>query len=293
MLSKEEFNRLSKEIQGEDFGIYKDVTPTDEKYGNHRLYEATCSKCGRTVKRVLYDLRHFNTICQHGSPKKHDHSGYTVYGIKCFNSLGIDPGLNDYNKRVYDMWRHMILRTAPEYWKKEPTYTGTTVCEEWKDFSIFYNDIKELEGYDYWKDNYGKRVMLDKDLKGHGKKLYSKETCCFLGHKASNQEVAKRYPDLLYDEVFNQLRKKNKLTQGKRVKATNLETKEITYFYSTHDAAKFVNGSQRSVWQCLSNDPKYIDKTTYKGFEFVEVTEEEFQANKDKVVYFAETFTLE
>lgn len=294
MLNKEEFDRLSKEIQDEDFGIYTNVIPTDEKYGRHRLYEATCTKCKKVLKRTLYDLRHFNKVCQHGGIKNLQEDGsWIIHGVKCSNSLRIAPGLSDYNKRVYDMWSHMILRTTPEYWKKEPTYTGTTVCEEWKDFSIFYNDIKELEGYDYWKDNYGKRVMLDKDLKGNGKKLYSKETCCFLSHKASNQEVAERYPDLMYGEVFNQSRKRNKLTKGKRVKAINLSTKETYYFYSTRDAAKFVDTSQGNIWQCISDNPRYSNVTSCKGFEFIEITEEEFQANKDKIIYFAKTFELD
>ena len=74
--------------------------------------------------------------------------------------------------KFYSTWSNMIARCYSEaYHKRQPTYIGCTVCEEWKYFSNFK---AWMEKQDYLDKE------LDKDFLVDGNKLYSPETCIFL-----------------------------------------------------------------------------------------------------------------
>ena len=113
-----------------------------------------------------------------------------VYGIG-INDAPKNFLKDEYNKRVYELWRHMLRRCTPKYWEKYKTYTNTKVSDSWKYFLNFYYDIPKLNGYDKWLEN-KEKMLLDKDSKGKGQKLYSLETCCFLTQKESALEVLNR-----------------------------------------------------------------------------------------------------
>jgi hypothetical protein len=73
---------------------------------------------------------------------------------------------------IYRKWKDMITRVYSEKMhKKNPTYIGVTVCEEWLTFSNFLK---------WYEENYIDGFDLDKDLKVKGNKLYSPETCMFV-----------------------------------------------------------------------------------------------------------------
>ena len=259
----------------ENFGIYIDVIKTNEKVSdtdNHALYQATCSVCGEIVKKRLYDLTRFNKKCTH---KTHKNTGALVYGIEGTKDTKNIPLNSDYNTRVYDLWRHMLYRTTDAFQEKYPTYKGTTVCEEWYDFGQFYEDIKSLNGYALWKDNYGKRIMLDKDLLGNRSKLYCKENCCFLTPKESNDEISDRYENLHHTQKCEESRLKIKQSKGRKIKLINLETKEEKYFLSIKDCAKFLNTNPRNVYMCISKKEKYKSMKTLKGWELQEILPED------------------
>ena len=251
----------------EDLGIYTNIRESGNKSpwdGKHKMYYADCKICGKTVERTLYDLKHFNAICQHGN------------GFGQNNNLNIIPPKKDYSnvnheyyKRVYDLWRHMLMRTTSKFWKKYPCYKGTTVSDDWLSFDNFYEDIKELPNYEEWKNNYGKRMMLDKDVLGNGKKHYSKETCCFLSHADSNRDVIKRHPENL--EKLWEGSKKYKEKISRKVKATNKKTGEVKIFNSIRECAKELNDLPSHIWMCLSKDPKYVSHKSSKGWKFEEI----------------------
>lgn len=72
----------------------------------------------------------------------------------------------------YNTWKHMLdrcYRTKPH--KRNPTYIGCTVAEEWK---IFSNFRKWMEAQDW----VGKH--LDKDIIVAGNRHYSESTCVFV-----------------------------------------------------------------------------------------------------------------
>lgn len=243
----------------DDLGIYTDIKELDKKSpwdNRHKMYSAKCKKCGRTVERTLYDLRHFNKVCQH---KKF--GNYILSNDKPKGFLS-----DKYNARVYDLWKHMIMRTTPEFWEKYPTYFGTTVSEEWRDFMTFYEDIKSLEGYEMWRDGYGQRIMLDKDIKGNGSKHYSKETCCFITHAQSNRDVIARNPQNL--EKLHSAAKQKAMEQATPVRAINKITQEVKEFQSLHECCDILGLNFRNIWMCLSSEDKYKSHKSCGGWVF-------------------------
>lgn len=87
----------------------------------------------------------------------------TIDGKRCRKNTWTCP--------YYSTWTRMLKRCyCPKFHKKQKSYEGVEVCEEWKHFSNFKSWMQTCN----WE---GKQ--LDKDLLGGGK-LYSPETCCFL-----------------------------------------------------------------------------------------------------------------
>ena len=66
---------------------------------------------------------------------------------------------------------------SDEYQKKEPTYKGCSVCDEWLTLSNFKR----------WMDDpangYQEGYHLDKDILVKGNKVYSPETSCFVPYQ--------------------------------------------------------------------------------------------------------------
>ena len=76
----------------------------------------------------------------------------------------------------YKAWKSMLVRCYnKKYHLTRPTYSETSVCEEWLTFSNFR---KWMETQD-WNNR-----ALDKDLLGDGT-IYSPDTCCFLTSKVN------------------------------------------------------------------------------------------------------------
>ena len=72
----------------------------------------------------------------------------------------------------YQAWKDMLARSySDKYKQKNPTYNGTTVCEEWHSFMNFRSWMIQQD----WK---GKE--LDKDILFEGNKVYSPTTCVFV-----------------------------------------------------------------------------------------------------------------
>ncbi len=73
---------------------------------------------------------------------------------------------------VYKRWNCMLERCySLKYHKRQPTYIGCTVCDEWLTFSNFKAWMEKQD----WK---GKQ--LDKDLLTQGNKIYSPDFCLFV-----------------------------------------------------------------------------------------------------------------
>ena len=163
----------------------------------------------------------------------------------------------------------MLFRGTEKFWEKYPTYAGTIVSKEWKIFANFYKDIVELPGYELWRDNPRKRIMLDKDILGHGTKLYSRHTCCFVTPAESNKELRQRYPKNM--EKFVQGGVKAGKERARKVRVINKKTGEVRYFDSVKECARGLNDLASHVWMCLSKEEKYKSHKSSKGWVFEEV----------------------
>lgn len=106
---------------------------------------------------------------------------------------------NETNKvQEYNLWKGIIQRCYNIKRKDYKLYglKGVTVCERWKCFANFLEDIKNIEGYDEEKF-LNKQLDLDKDIKQQdipiNKKVYSPETCVFID-KHINRGLIERKP---------------------------------------------------------------------------------------------------
>ena len=99
-----------------------------------------------------------------------------------FLGLGEFPAtIQRRNTKHYETWRAMFRRCySINLQKKQPTYKGCTVCDEWRNFQVFakWFDDRMFDG-----------CQLDKDIKIKGNKIYSPSTCSVVT-KAENTLAA-------------------------------------------------------------------------------------------------------
>lgn len=90
--------------------------------------------------------------------------------------------------KCYIVWNGMLRRCHDkEYHKKEPTYVGCAIYDEWLNFQNF------AKWYDknYYEIN-NERMALDKDILIKGNKLYSPETCIFVPQRINSLFTSRR-----------------------------------------------------------------------------------------------------
>jgi len=135
-------------------------------------------------------------------------------------------GVGSYNyinfKKAYNVWVAMIQRChEKKRLKIRPDYIEVEISKEWYNFQIFA---------EWFEKHYIEGWQIDKDLLSGSKKMYSKDTCCFLP------------PEL---NVFLQKKQKNN-TSGKlgvfwnkkRKKwASSIGLKHLGFFNNIEDAA--------------------------------------------------------
>lgn len=241
----------------EDIGIYTDIHESGNvALDRHKLYYVTCKICGTVVEKRLADLKESNKICRHKVLNKKDSS----YKLNDMPKGWINQ--SKLNMKIYYLWKAMILRTTEKYWEQCPCYTGTTVNDRWRSLSNFVNDIKELEGYEDWCVSENRQMMLDKDTKIEGNKHYSKDTCRFITHEESNQDVNRRHP-----ENITKARDVFKENASEPVKFINIKTNETIDFSSLKEECRILNLNFRNAWMVLSD--KYPGHHTIKGWTII------------------------
>lgn len=89
-------------------------------------------------------------------------------------------GSDDVNchSKSYIRWHDMIHRCYnKKFHERQPQYKECTVCEEWKNYSIFKK---------WYNENYytigNEQMDLDKDILFKKNKVYSPDTCCIVPH---------------------------------------------------------------------------------------------------------------
>jgi len=92
----------------------------------------------------------------------------------------------------YSCWLSMLYRCYDKkFLKREPTYLGCSVCDEWLTFSKFKSWMEKQD----WEGKH-----LDKDLLVPGNKIYSPRTCIFISE--------------IINKFIQENRKKNNLPIG-------------------------------------------------------------------------------
>ena len=109
----------------------------------------------------------------------------SVYGVG-ITGTKYQPTINGVNTKEYDLWCSMIQRCySNTYKKKQPTYEGCEVSDNFKYYEYFYEWCHSQIGFanEGWQ--------LDKDLLIKGNKVYSEDSCVFLPREI-NQLLVKR-----------------------------------------------------------------------------------------------------
>ena len=242
----------------EDIGIYTDIHESGNRSKDgYKLYYATCKICGTQVEKELYDIKRSNKVCRHKSSNK-------IYDSYRVNDMPNGWINNSYlNKRIYYTWKSMIELAKESYWKKFPTYEGTTIDESWRILSNIVRDIQTLEGYEMWANNPNKGIMLDKDTLVEGNKHYSKTTCRFITHAESNQDVAERHPENIQkarEALIDQI--------SIPVRFVHKDGQSID-FPSLKEGCRVLGLNERNAWTVLSD--KYPGRKTTKGWLIIKI----------------------
>ena len=88
--------------------------------------------------------------------------------------------------KEYELWTGMLERCYSDtFKKKQPTYEGCEVSDNFKNYEYFYEWCNEQIGFGI------EGFELDKDLLIKGNKVYSEDSCIFL-HKDINLLLTKR-----------------------------------------------------------------------------------------------------
>ena len=98
----------------------------------------------------------------------------SVYGVGIIGAkYPVSEG--SFKTKEYDLWCSMLRRCYSEkYQKKQPTYEGCEVSDNFKSFEYFYEWCHKQIGFN------NKGWHLDKDLLTKGNKVYSENSCVFI-----------------------------------------------------------------------------------------------------------------
>lgn len=134
---------------------------------NHIFVEYDCEKHGHIKQRIELYKKTGCPYCHRGKESKY------VYGVGY-----VPKGLMGKNKAAYNVWIGMLLRCySKSYQKKEPSYIGKFVCDEWKNLENFLT---------WFNENYVDGFELDKDILKKNNSIYSPSTCCFVPKEINN-----------------------------------------------------------------------------------------------------------
>lgn len=174
---------------------------------------------------------------------------------------------NTVHMKMHTVWRSMIGRC---YYEKNHSYKnygalGVSVCDKWKTYDGFLDDVDKIENFNLELILKGK-LQLDKDIKQKNRdykdKIYSLRTCCWVSPSTNAGN-----------------RKNNRY-----IIAINLKTEDVILTNNREKLCRDYNLDSSSVWRILENNSgrtdnkNIVNKKTYKGFCFFYI--EDFSMDK-------------
>ena len=166
------------------------------KYLNNVSYKDCVGKVCKSLnsggfKIVKYnnsrnvDIQFINTGFETSSQLEHIKNGNvkdpyvaSVHGVGILGTK-YPSKVNGRNIKEYDLWNNMLKRCYSDaYQKKQPTYKGCKVSNNFLRYEYFYEWCNEQVGFN--NDGNGNPFHLDKDLLIKGNKVYSESACVFL-----------------------------------------------------------------------------------------------------------------
>ena len=140
------------------------------KYNNAKDVEIQFLKTGYETTVQLGDIRNGNVKDPY-SPSVH---GVGVTGTK------YPTKVNGVIAKEYALWHNMLQRCySNTFQKRNPTYEGCEVSENFKSYEYFYEWCHNQVGFS------NKDWQLDKDLLVKGNKVYSEYSCVFLPNEVN------------------------------------------------------------------------------------------------------------
>lgn len=172
-----------------------------------------------------------------------DHFKPVKFGVGYLGEMSGKTNKDGKPTKSYQTWHNMLVRCYDSnYHKLFPTYKQCTVCNEWKNFTNFS---------EWFEDNYQEGLVLDKDSKVAGNKIYSPETCTFIS-SLENGRLAKK--DIMRKWLVEH-------SNGQKVKINNVSQFCKSKSFSQGTFALMLSGKRNIAW----------------GWKLVkELTEEEF-----------------
>lgn len=201
---------------------------------NHKkYYNVKFTKTGYVAKNVRTDTIRGGLV--------RDKLQTTLFGV---GVIGYANTRQEFKK--YNLWKNMLARC---YDKRDKSYRyyglrGVTVCDRWKRYDYFLEDIVKVNGYNEKLYNEGK-LFLDKDINSKCKKIYSLETCEFISDYKNQQQRTKEY-------------------NFRNKKVVIYKNGKEEYIENLSKFCKERNLSQSQVYKCLRNE---IEE--YKGLKFL------------------------
>ena len=149
-----------------------------------KVFKSTSSGDFKILKyndRANVEIQFLNTGFETAARLDHIKSGKvkdpylpSVYSVGILGAK-YPSKINGVNTKEYVLWVHMLQRCCSDSFKKrQPTYEGCEVSENFKSYEYFYEWCHKQVGFGECG------FQLDKDLLIKGNKIYSESTCVFI-----------------------------------------------------------------------------------------------------------------